>query len=495
MPFWIALLAVVLMLQGCAALRPVPKTTAERLDVFPRNGLPVERPVTIRWNRFQVPFVEAETDRDLAFAMGMVHGHLRLAEIRVLKQLVQGRASEMVGPVARNIDHALRIMDIGRAAPEMVRQLPESERMLLESFAAGLNLYQSRLTELPPEFSLLGLAPEPFTVEELVSIGRLGGVDINWLVYMGLLRLREHPDFERIWARALDAGAGPVVSFPAGGEIGALEEIILGTARSGSNAFVVAPKKSASGSALIAGDPHLGMGVPNLWLLAGMRSPSFTGVGFMIPGLPFIAEGPQLRSRLGRDEHPIGEQRLLRFNRRERRRHRDPHDRDQAALLGRYDARNPHLALWADRVGCLDRSLAPGRDDRGSMDRPSGDRRYRQPVRGDAIAQCRRVPRGAERLCRAAAEFPLCGHAREYLPCARHDAAEARVDAPASAAPRCSPIRRTNGRSSPIPRRCLPRSIRRRDFSPRPTTGRPIRGFRSAISSRPTNACGACSRR
>jgi len=291
MPFWVVLLIVVLMVSGCAALRPVPRTMAARLDAFPRTGLPVERPVTIRWNRFQVPFVEAESDRDLALALGMVHGHLRLAEIRVLKQLVQGRASEMVGPVARNIDHALRIMDIGRAAPEMVRQLPESERMLLESFAAGLNLYQSRLTELPPEFALLGLEPEPFTVEELVSIGRLGGVDINWLVTMGLLRLRERPDFAQIWARALDVGAGPVVSFPAGGEIGALEDIVLGTARSGSNAVVVAASKSASGSALIAGDPHLGMGVPNLWLLAGMRSPSFTGVGFMIPGLPFIAEG------------------------------------------------------------------------------------------------------------------------------------------------------------------------------------------------------------
>jgi penicillin amidase len=291
MPFWIGLLGIVLMVSGCAALRPVPKTMAERLDAFPRDRLPLERVVTIRWNRFQVPFVEAETDRDLAFALGMVHAHLRLAEIRILKQLVQGRASEMVGPIARNIDHALKIMEIGRAAPEMVRQLPETERTLLESFAAGLNLYQSRLNELPPEFSLLGLVPEPFTVEQLVSIGRLGSVDINWLVYLGLLRLRERPDFPRIWARALEVGSGPVVSFPARGEAGALEQIVLSTARSGSNAVVVAPDKSANGSALIAGDPHLGMGVPNLWLLAGMRSPSFTGVGFMVPGLPFIAEG------------------------------------------------------------------------------------------------------------------------------------------------------------------------------------------------------------
>jgi len=194
----LTLVTLVLILTGCAALKPSPKTMTERLAAFPRDGLPLEKPVTIRWNKYQVPFVEAETDRDLAFALGMVHGHLRLSEIRILKQIVQGRISEMAGPVTRNIDHALRIMDIGRVAPEIVRRLPQDERTLLESFAAGLNFYQARMKEMPPEFSLLGLKPEPFTVEELVSIGRLGGVDINWLVYLGLLRLRDRPDWDTI---------------------------------------------------------------------------------------------------------------------------------------------------------------------------------------------------------------------------------------------------------------------------------------------------------
>jgi penicillin amidase len=287
----LTLVTLVLILTGCAALKPAPKTMSERLAAFPRDGLPLEKPVTIRWNKYQVPFVEAETDRDLAFALGMVHGHLRLSEIRVLKQIVQGRISEMAGPVTRDIDHALRIMDIGRVAPEIVRRLPPDERALLDSFAAGLNFYQSHMKEMPPEFRLLGLAPEPFTVEELVGIGRLGGVDINWLVYLGLLRLRDRLDWDTIWDRALDVGTGPAVSFRADAEARLFEDIALATARSGSNAYVVAAQKSASASALVAGDPHLGIGVPNLWLLAGMRSPSFTGVGFMVPGLPMIAEG------------------------------------------------------------------------------------------------------------------------------------------------------------------------------------------------------------
>ena len=339
MRFLFGLVIVALMVSGCAALRPVPKTMAERLDVFPRTGVPVERPVTIRWNRFQVPFVEAETDRDLAFAMGMVHGHLRLAEIRVLKQIVQGRTSEMVGPVGRNIDHALTIMDIGRAAPEMVRALPADERMLMESFAAGLNFYQSRLEELPPEFSLLALSPEPFTVEELVSIGRMGGVDINWLVYMGLLRLRERPDFPRIWARALDVGAGPVTSFPASRELGALEEIILGTARSGSNAYVVAPKKSASGSALDRRRSASRHGRAQSVAARRHALAIVHGRGLHDSGAAHHRRGPELRSRVGGHQYPFGEQRFLRHHEGERCRHRDAHGSDPAALLDGHDAR------------------------------------------------------------------------------------------------------------------------------------------------------------
>jgi penicillin amidase len=288
----IAAIACVYWLGGCAALHPKPQTMMERLTALPRENLPLDKPVIIRWNKYQIPFVEAETDHDLAFALGMVHAHLRLGQIRVLKQVYQGRLSEMAGPGAHDADHALRIVDVGRAAPEIVRRLSPASRAMLDAFVAGLNYYQAHMKVLPPEFALLGLDPEPFTDVDLVAIGRLGGVDVNWQVYLDLLRLRDRPDWQRIWARALISGAGPVPSFSGrSANLSLLQNIVLGTARWGSNALVVAPQKSATGSALVAGDPHLGLGIPNLWLLAGMHSPSFTGVGFMVPGLPIIAEG------------------------------------------------------------------------------------------------------------------------------------------------------------------------------------------------------------
>ena len=56
--------------------------TRERLAHFPADGLTLQRPVVVRWNEHQVPFIEAETDTDLAFALGMVHQHLRAACLR-----------------------------------------------------------------------------------------------------------------------------------------------------------------------------------------------------------------------------------------------------------------------------------------------------------------------------------------------------------------------------------------------------------------------------
>ena len=41
----------------------------------------------------------------------------------------------------------------------------------------------------------------------------------------------------------------------------------------------------------MANDPHLGISIPNIWLIAGVKSPSYHAVGLMAPGLPIFAIG------------------------------------------------------------------------------------------------------------------------------------------------------------------------------------------------------------
>ena len=278
---------------GCALLTPLPRPSslAERLAAIPRGGAPVDGPVTIHWNEHAIPFVEAGSDSDAAFGLGLVHAHLRLGQMEIFRRVARGRISEMGGPFAAEIDHALRILDFGRAAAEIEAGLPEATRAWLDGFVAGINHYQRNAAELPAEFALLGMGREPWTVRDVLTCGRLAGTDVNWLVWFGALALRGRPDWPEIWARLVESGSASLPSFDAGQETASLAGLLAGIGRTGSNALALAPQRTAAGAAVMASDPHLGIFVPNTWLIAGLRSPSYHAVGLMAPGLPIFAIG------------------------------------------------------------------------------------------------------------------------------------------------------------------------------------------------------------
>ena len=282
-------------LAGCAALRglPPPVSTETRLAAIPTSGLQLEQPVTIYWNERLIPFIDAATDHDGAYALGIVHAHLRLGQIEILRRLSQGRVMELAGPLrrVREVEQALRIVDLGKTSHEVYARMPADSKAFLDAFVAGLNHYQQTTTQLPHEYALLGMDREPFEPHEILTIARLASVDVQWLVWFRLLALRERPDWPQIWRRALENGSASVPSLAGEGALEDLAEILQATPRVGSNSFAVAGAKSASGAALIASDPHLGVNLPNMWLLAGMRTPSYHAVGLMIPGLPFVAVG------------------------------------------------------------------------------------------------------------------------------------------------------------------------------------------------------------
>jgi penicillin amidase len=268
------LLGLLALLPGCAALFPRETPVERRLAALPAAGAPVSGRVEIRWNDHMVPWITAETDEDLAVALGLVHGHLRGAQVMLLRLVAQGRLAEVAGPPAVEVDHALRILGFGRAAPEVIRRWPEETRRFVRAFLRGLNhaLLQG---PLPPEAGLLGLRREPVTEEDLLAIGRLAGTDINWLAYISLLPQRGRPDFPVLWARTREARGNPVGQQRAD----LLQRILAGTSRSGSNSVAVAAARSATGGALIANDPHLGLNLPICGWRSGCARPVSTRSG------------------------------------------------------------------------------------------------------------------------------------------------------------------------------------------------------------------------
>ena len=289
----IAAAAAALALSARALLAPWPgrEDVARRLKAFPTRGLPVEGRVTVHWNDRQIPFVEADSDGDAAFALGLVHAHLRLGQMATARMIARGRVSEAIGPAGVDIDRGLRALSLARAAPEIERTMDEATLLWVRRFVDGINRYQDGAAGLPHDFAVLGLKPEPWTVADVLAIGRLAGTDVNWLVWAGLLPLRARPDWPELWARLTkeETAAAPV--FGGGDRTAAVQRWLGGLSRSGSNSLAVAGRRSATGGALMANDPHLGILVPGVWLIAGVKSPSCHAVGLMGPGLPVFAIG------------------------------------------------------------------------------------------------------------------------------------------------------------------------------------------------------------
>jgi len=161
----------------------------------------------------------------------------------------------------------------------------------------------SRAAELPEEFALLDFRPERWTLADLMAVSRLAATDFTWKVWLPLLRLTGRPDWLKWWERMVGDEAVGVPSF-AGGALGAdraaggpdgLPAALGMWGRSGSNSVAVGRDRTATGGAMIASDPHLSVTLPNLWLIAGIRSPGYEAVGLMLPGVPIMA--------LGRNRH------------------------------------------------------------------------------------------------------------------------------------------------------------------------------------------------
>lgn len=261
-------------------LRHFPIT--ERLAMIPLTRAPVSQPVNIWWTEHQVPFIEAESDADLAVALGIVHGHLRLAQMELMRRASRGRLSELVGRRGLVIDRLVRTFDVARAVPLILAEMPKATVLWLDGFARGINHVLDQ-GAVPREFRLFEIKNEHWTAADIVVLGRLVSADVNWLVWQRIFSLRGRADWPELWR---DFCTADMLSIAAE-QSGPMPAMI----RSGSNSFAVAGAKSRSSGGLIASDPHLSITLPNSWILAGMKSPSYHAVGMMIPGVPFIGLG------------------------------------------------------------------------------------------------------------------------------------------------------------------------------------------------------------
>jgi len=238
---------------------------------------------SVVWNANLVPYVQSDSDADAAFLLGVTQYFLRAFQFELLRRVAEGRISESIGPLGNDIDHTLRIFDFGKRSNNILQAMDPQAKLWIQNFVRGINFAQKNTAE-PFEFSFLKIKSVPWTTADLVSVTRVLSADVNWFTWIKSLSIKQEtgPDSNKLSPWQLE-------------QIQILERVFLSLSKSGSNTWVIGPTLSQNGKGYIASDPHVGIIYPNLWLLAGIDSPSIKVVGMMLPAIPFVL--------LGRNEH------------------------------------------------------------------------------------------------------------------------------------------------------------------------------------------------
>jgi penicillin amidase len=312
-----------------ASLEELAKQSLARLDGEVRvSGL--KEPVEIIRDQQGIPHIYARNDDDMFFAQGYVMGQDRLWQLEMWRRWREGRLAEIFGPKAFDYDARTRLMMFRGPwdQKEWTSYHPDAER-LFTAWANGLNAYVAQHADnLPVEFKLTGIKPEPWTARTVtlrwaeIGLDSAGGgplEEVRLALEVAKLGAREankraapDPWDDLVVPDGLDvslipSGLPDVIRGGEGNPFGPgvlppLEIVpeyrhlvpALKVARvsseaqdmDGSNNWVVSGRLSPTGVPILSNDPHRTIEMPALRYFVHLVSPGWNVIGGGEP--PFV---------------------------------------------------------------------------------------------------------------------------------------------------------------------------------------------------------------
>jgi penicillin G amidase len=261
----------------------------------------LEHPVQIYRDRLGIPHVRAHSVHDAFLTQGFVHAQDRLWQMDYDRRRAYGRAAEYLGAGALRQDQLLRRLCLEASARADYDAVNPETHAMLEAYAAGVNAFLRTTRRLPIEYRLLDTTPEPWQPWDACAVFKVrhvltGGIWQAKLWRARLLR-RLGPDLTaKLYA---ETPSGQPLIIPPGVDyhgpaLNSLEllragESLVNLVREldgGSNSWVVAGQRTASGRPLLAGDPHRALDTPNVFYQNHLTCPDFDAVGLSFPGVP-----------------------------------------------------------------------------------------------------------------------------------------------------------------------------------------------------------------
>jgi penicillin G amidase len=313
-----AVLFVVVVVLGAwlfVTRRPWPTTRG----TLKTKGL--DAPVEILRDRSGVPHVYARSTHDLFFAQGYVQAQDRFWQMEFQRRLTAGRLSELLGSASLETDKFMRTLGFHRTAEVEFQRLPPADKAILEAYAAGVNAYvlHRKPGQLGLEFALLQLqgvkfSIEPWTPADSTAWGKIMAYSLAGnheaealaLAVMRMAGTRGLASFFRPYRPDMPVTVNDAELRKTLGALVGLRgaaDPLVGDPGVGSNNWVVAGSRTASGKPILCNDMHLGIQMPSIWYeigLQGVRPDGSVGRsdacpyelrGLSFPGTPGVIAG------------------------------------------------------------------------------------------------------------------------------------------------------------------------------------------------------------
>jgi len=291
----------------------------------------LKQSVEILRDQWGINHLYAQNQHDLFFTQGYAAAQDRLFQFEIWRRQATGTVAEILGARELKRDIGTRLFKYrGDLDRELNHYHPEG-KAIIEAYVSGVNAYIKSVVntpeKLPLPFKILGIEPQPWTAEVVISRhqGLLGNIgqeleigravaligpekvkDLLWLhPQEPVLDLDPKIDQQLLFEDLL----APYFAFRKGVQfeprdlqpeyrtaeaislLNQFNELSKDSLAIGSNNWVVAGSKTVDGNTYMANDPHRTIAVPSLRYMAHLVAPGWNVIGGGEPEIPGISIG------------------------------------------------------------------------------------------------------------------------------------------------------------------------------------------------------------
>lgn len=291
----------------------------------------LQEPVEIIRDEWGINHIYAQNQHDLFFAQGYAAAKDRLFQFEIWRRQATGTVAEILGERELKRDIGTRLFKYRGDLTEELNHYHADGEEIINAYTQGVNAYIAEILatpdQLPIEFKILGILPEKWTSDVVISRhqGLLGNIGEELEVAQAVAKLGEEKVKELYWfhPKEPDLKMDPAInqdllsddilelytayrrtlkfaendilpeyrSSKSAAPIALAPENMDAAFSIGSNNWVVSGELTANGHTFMANDPHRTIAIPSLRYMVHLVAPGWNVIGGGEPEIPGISIG------------------------------------------------------------------------------------------------------------------------------------------------------------------------------------------------------------